>query len=147
MQVILLKDVEKVGKEGDRIKVKDGFARNFLFPKKFAIPSTKGAVKIIEARRKKIARDAEKLKKSAEELARKIKQLSLTITAESGVDDALFGSITPEAIMKHLRAEGIQLDKKEITIKEPIKKLGIYNVEVKLHPEVKENLRVWVVKK
>jgi len=81
------------------------------------------------------------------EIAEKIAKLSVTIPMESGIDDALFGSVTSDKIFHALQQEGFKIDKKAITIEEPIKKLGIYNVIIKLHPEVKENLRVWVVKK
>lgn len=147
MEIVLLQDVKSLGKEGDAVKVKDGYARNFLIPKKLATPCTAGAMKILEAKRKKIARQAEKEKNKLKELAKSLSQISLTIPMKSGVDDILFGSITPDTIFHALQQEDIHVDKKSIIIKDPIRKLGIYNVEVKLHPEVKENLRVWVVKK
>ncbi|MFC1576362.1 50S ribosomal protein L9 [Candidatus Omnitrophota bacterium] len=147
MEVILLKDVKSLGKEGDTVKVKDGYARNYLVPKKIAMPYAPGAVKVLEAKRKKAARDAEKTKKTAAKLAETIAGLSLTISMESGVDDMLFGSVTSELISTTLKSEGVEIDKKNISIKEPIKKLGIYSAEVKLHPEIKQDLRIWVVKK
>lgn len=147
MEIILLKDVKKIGKEGDVVKVKDGYARNYLIPKKLAVLHTASAAKTLETKRKKQARLAEKEKKSARELATKISKTPLNIPMESGIDDMLFGSVTSEAIANALRQENIQIDKKNITIAEPIRKLGIYNVEVKLHSEVKEKLRIWVVKK
>ena len=147
MQVILLQDVKALGKEGDTVKVKDGYARNFLLPKKLAMPSTPGAIKILEAKKKKREQELEKQKDTAEELAKKISEVSLTISMEAGVEDALFGTVTSDMIFHALQQEGINVDKKSITIPEPIKKLGVYNVEVKLHPEVKANLRIWVVKK
>ena len=147
MEVILLTDVKKLGKEGDTVKVKDGHARNYLIPRKLAAPRTAGTLKIFEAKKKKKANEAEKEKEKSAELAKKISQLSLTIPVEAGVNDALFGTVTPEMILHALRQEGMQIDKKNISLSEPIKKLGIYNAEIKLHPEVKENLRIWVVKK
>ncbi len=147
MEVILLRDVDKVGKEGQTVKVKDGYARNYLFPKKLAIRCTKSALKILETKRKKKEKDAEKAKLAATELAGVISKISLTIPVESGVNDTLFGSVTADTILHALQQEGVRIDKKCIFIKEPIKKLGIYNIEIRLHPEVKENLRIWVVKK
>jgi len=147
MELILLRDIEKVGKEGDTVKVKDGYARNYLIPKKLAVPATRGAARILETRRKKSAREEEKKKKAAAELAASLSKLSLTIRSESGVDDTLFGSVTSEVIVNALREEGVRVDKKSIIIEEPIRKLGVYNVEVRLHPGVKQQLRVWVVKK
>ncbi len=147
MKIILLKSVKSLGKEGDTVKVKDGYARNYLIPRKLAVPYAKGAIKLLEAKQKKTALEQEKKKKAAQVLAETISRLSLTIPMESGVKDTLFGSVTPETIFHALQQEGIHVDKKSITIKEPIGKLGIYSVEVTVHPDVKENLRIWVVKK
>lgn len=147
MQVILLQDVKGLGKEGDVVRAKDGHARNYLIPRKTAALYTPGAVRALEVKRKKALQGAEKEREKAKGLAKTISQLSLTISMESGIDDALFGSVTPDAISRALKQEGADIDKKNITITGPIKKLGIYNVEVELHPEVKETLRIWVVKK
>ncbi|OGW74778.1 MAG: 50S ribosomal protein L9 [Omnitrophica bacterium RBG_13_46_9] len=147
MEIILLKDIENLGQEGQTVKVEDGYARNFLIPKKMAVLYTAGAVKVIEAKRRKAALKAEKEKNAAQELAKTISQLSLTIPVEAGVNDTLFGSVTADTIFNALQQEGIHIDKRNISIDEPIRKLGIYTVEVKLYPEVKENLKVWVVKK
>jgi len=147
MEVILLADVKTLGKEGDALKVKDGYARNYLIPNKLALPSTKGALRAVEAKKKKREKEKANEKKIAEELAKKISQISLTIPVESGVNDALFGSVTTDTIFYALKQEGVNVDKKDIIIKEPIKKLGVYTLEVKLHSEVKGNLRIWVVKK
>ena len=147
MEVILLTDLKDLGKEGDTVKVKDGHARNYLIPRKLAVPRTAGTLKIFEAKKKKKTHEAEKEKKEALELAKKISQLSLTIPVEAGVNDVLFGTVTSEMILHALREEGVKMDKKNISLSEPVKKLGIYNAEIKLHPEVKENLRIWVVKK
>ena len=147
MEIILLQDVKNVGSEGDTVRVKDGYARNYLIPKKLAVVYSSGAVKALDAKKARARRAAEKAKQDAEERAKKISQMSLTIPVESGVNDTLFGSVTSETIAHALRQENIQIDKKAITITDPIKKLGIYNVEIKLHPGVQETLRVWVVKK
>ena len=147
MQVILIKNVNNLGKEGDAVKVKDGYARNYLFPKKLAMPYNAGAIKFVEAKKKKALLEAQKQKAKAEELAGTISALSLNIPMEAGQNDALFGSVTSDTIFHALQQENIQVDKKDIIIEEPIKKLGVYNVVVNLHPEVKQNLRIWVVKK
>ncbi|MGB2706504.1 MAG: 50S ribosomal protein L9 [Candidatus Omnitrophota bacterium] len=147
MEVILLESVDKVGREGETVKVKDGYARNYLIPRKLAAPVTPGALKILESKKRKAAKTAEKDKKAAEELAKTIGNLSLTIPAKSGVSDVLFGSVTPDTIFHALQHEGVRIDKKNIDIEEPIRKLGVYKVGVKLHPEVKADLRIWVVKK
>lgn len=147
MEVILLEDVKTLGKEGDTIKVKEGYARNYLIPRKLATPRTPAAISVLEAKKKKAILEQEKQKHAAQALAETLSQVSLTIPVESGVEDKLFGSIMPETIFHALRDEGIHIDKKDIFIKEPIRKLGIYNIEVRLHPEVKKELRIWVVKK
>lgn len=147
MEVILLQDIKNLGKEGDTVKAKDGYARNYLIPRKLAAPYTPGTVKILETKKKKASLEREKEKKTAKALAEKLSQISLTIPVESGMEDKLFGSVTPETIFHALREEDIHVDKKSIFIKEPIKKLGIYNIEVRLYPELNSALRVWVVKK
>ena len=147
MEVILLKDIKTLGKEGDAVKVKEGYARNYLIPNKLALPSTKGALRVVEAKKKKREKEKENEKKIAGELAKKISQVSLTISVESGVNDTLFGSVTNDTIFYALKDVGISVDKKDIIIKEPIRKLGVYTLEVKLHSEVKGSLRIWVVKK
>ena len=147
MEVILLEDVDKIGREGETVKVKKGYARNYLIPRKLAAHVTPEALKILESKKRKAQKAAEKNKKSAEELARRITGLSLTITAESGVNDTLFGSVTAEAIFHALQHEGVRVDKKSICIEEPIRKLGVYKIGIKLHPEIKADLRIWVVKK
>jgi len=147
MKVILLENVDKVGREGETVKVKEGYARNYLIPRKLAAFATPEALMALEAKRKKAKKASEKNKKDSEELAQTINGISLTITAESGVNDMLFGSVTTETICNALQNEGVRVDKKNIEIAEPIRKLGVYKVEVKLHPEVKADLRIWVVKK
>jgi len=147
MKVILLKDVDKLGSMGDEIKVKDGYARNYLIPGKLAVESTGGAVKILEQkRREKEARD-KKIKEEFEQVAKKIEGASFTIPAEVGEEDRLFGSVTSEMIADCMRGEGIEIDKRKIVLPEQIKALGVYDVEIRLHPEVKIQARVWVVKK
>ncbi len=147
MKVILLNDVELLGKMGDVVSVKDGFARNYLFPKKLAIGETKESLKILEARKKRHAQDIAKEKSKFEELAKKISGMSFTISAAAGEEDKLFGYVTAEDISDALLAEDIQIDKKQLHLKEPIKKLGIYQVEIKLHPEITTIAKIWVVKK
>jgi large subunit ribosomal protein L9 len=147
MEIILLQDVKALGKEGDTVKVKDGYARNYLIPRRLGMPSTEEAVKVLEAKKKKASKEREKEKGAARELAKKLSELSLTIPVESGMEDKLFGTVTQETISHALREEDVRVDKKSIFIKEPIKKLGVYNIEVKLYPEIKGNLRVWIVKK
>jgi large subunit ribosomal protein L9 len=146
VKVILTQTVERLGKAGDCVNVKDGFARNYLFPKNMAKDATPGNIKALESLKKKQAiEDANRLQ-CAKDLSGKIQGLSITISAKAGEEEKLFGAVTAEMISKALEAEGISIDKKEIVIDEPIKRLGVYQVDVKVHPEVKANLRVWIVK-
>jgi len=146
MKVILLESIDRLGKMGEVVAVKEGYARNFLIPKKMARPATPGNMKILEALNKKKAAEEAKRLEAAGALADKISNLSLTIGAEAGEEEKLFGSVSNEMIAEALAEEGVSVDKKDIILEEPIKKLGVYQVTVKIHPEVKASLRVWVVK-
>ena len=147
MKVILIKNMERIGNIGDEINVKDGYARNYLIPRMIAIESTAGAVRVLERKKQQHQRKEKKIKEQCEELAKKISATSCTISMESGEEDKLFGTVTAEMIAENLRVEGIEIDKKKIVLEEPIKTLGVYNIEIKLHPEVKTQTRIWVVKK
>ena len=147
MKLILLKDVPKLGVLGDEVEVKDGYARNYLLPRNYAIKSTKGAVRVLEQKQKQKERREKVLRNQSEKIAEKIKLISCTIPVEAGEEDKLFGSVTAEMIKEVLLAEGVEVDKKQIALEDPIKALGVYNVDIKLHPEVKAQLRIWVVKK
>jgi len=147
LKLILIKDVEKLGQIGDEIEVKDGYARNYLLPRKVAIESTLGAVKILEQKRRERARRELLHKEEMQAIAEKIAGISCTISMEAGEEDKLFGAVTSEMIAEALAIEGAEIDKKKIDLAEPIKALGVYTINIKLHPEVKAQARVWVVKK
>ena len=147
MKVILTKDVQTLGIVGDEMEVKDGYARNYLIPKGLAMEATEGVLRLLEQKKKKRQRLEEKIKEEYEELAERIKNTSCTIPVETGEEDKIFGSVTSEMIAQVLQQEGIEIDKKKIVIIDPIKSLGVYSVDIKLHPEVKTQARVWVVKK
>ena len=147
MKVILLQTVDRLGKAGEVITVKEGFARNYLIPKNVAKEATAGNMKMMESIKKK--QDIEDAKKLAEikTLADRLGALSLTIPAQAGEEEKLFGSVTNEDIVAALGLENIKIDKRDIILEAPIKALGMYQVTVKLHPEVKASLKVCVVKK
>lgn len=147
MKVILLEGIDRLGGIGDVVTVKEGFARNFLFPKNKAKPATSGNMKALEALKKKEAAEVARQVEVARALANRISNLSLTISAQAGDEDKLFGSVTTDSVADALRDEGVTIDRKDILIEEPIKKLGVYQVAVKVHPEVKASLRIWIVKK
>ena len=147
MKVILLQTIDRLGKAGEVITVKEGYARNYLIPKKVAREATTGNMKMLEAVRKKQADEDAKKMSEIKVLADKLAALSLTISAAAGEEDKLFGSVSNEMIAEALLAESVTVDKRDIILDEPIKKLGVYQVTVKLHPEVKASLKVWIVKK
>lgn len=147
MKVILKQDIKKLGKLGDTIEVAGGYARNYLLPRDLAWPAeAKYEKRITELRARREAELAQ-LKEAAEAVKEKIEALSVTIEVEVGEEDKLFGSVTSMDIEKKIADAGIEVDKKDIVLEEPIKKLGVYKVAVKLHPEVEAVCKVWVVKK
>ena len=147
MKVILLQTVDRLGKAGDVITVKEGYARNYLIPKNVAKEATAGNMKIMDSLKKKQAEvDAKKLAE-IKIVAEKLGALSLTISAQSGEEEKLFGSVSNEDIAAALALENIKIDKRDIILEEPIKSLGTYQATVKLHPEVKATLKVLIVKK
>ncbi|OGL46088.1 MAG: 50S ribosomal protein L9 [Candidatus Schekmanbacteria bacterium RBG_16_38_11] len=146
MEVLLKKEVKNLGKQGDIVKVKDGFGRNYLFPKGLAAPATAKNLKVLEQEKLTESKRLEKVKKSAEEVAERLKKISCTIVRHAGEEDKLFGSVTSMDIGDSLRNEGFEIDKKDVLLDEPIKKLGIYQIPVKVHPEITVEVKVWVVK-
>ena len=136
MEVILTKDVEKIGRAGAVVCVKEGFARNFLFPHNLAKPATASSLKKLE--QDQLARSAQsaKLKEESELIKQRLSALSLTIPALTQGEEKLYGSINVQEIAEALEAEGFVINKNTIDLVEPIKSLGIYEIPVKLHPEV-----------
>ena len=146
MEIILLKDKEKLGKAGDKIEVADGFARNYLIPQGFALKSTESNVKRFkEIKRQRNIRQERKLKK-AQELAEKIKSLSITIPVKVGEKDQVFGSVTKSDIAEQMKEKGYEVPKSNIKLEEPIRSLGIYEVPVSLEAGVNTEVKVWVIK-
>lgn len=146
MKVILMENVDRLGYSGDVVTVKEGYARNYLIPNKKAKEASDGNMKMLEALNKKKALGDKKILDEAKALADKISTLSLTIPMKAGDEEKLFGSVSNDIIANALAAEGVTIDEKDITLDENIKKLGVYHVDVKVHPEVKARLKVWVVK-
>jgi large subunit ribosomal protein L9 len=146
MRVVLREDVEKLGRRGEVVKVADGFARNFLLPKGKALAATDGNLKVIEKEKRRYVQRVAKEKGEMEALAQRIAGVSLTLVRKVGEHDVLYGSVTTGDIADGLEKEGIQVDRRRIQLVEPIKSLGIYNVPVKLHAEVRAEVKVWVVK-
>ena len=146
MKVVLVEDMEKLGRAGDVIVVKNGYARNFLIPNKKARAATPSNLKQAKAIRKKQEEAAAKKKDETLHLADELSSISITIRMASGDEDKLFGAVTGEMIAAELESKGYNIDKRHILLEEPIKKLGLYQIELKLHPDIKAILKVWVVK-
>lgn len=146
MEIILRQDYKELGKTGEVVKVKPGFARNFLIPRGIAYLATDASKRRLENDLQQQTWRLAKDKKLAEELAKKLENVSCTITVQVGEEDKLFGSVTSQNIAESLAAQGYELDKRKILLEEPIKSLGIYSVPVKLHTEVDATVKVWVVK-
>jgi large subunit ribosomal protein L9 len=147
MEVILIKDVDKIGRAGTVVKVKDGFARNLLLPNKLAIEVTPGNLKRLEQDKQKNLEVLEKKKQEALVLKERLDNLSLTISATAQDEKSLYGSVTAQDVSNALKEEGIEIEKSLIILDEPIKSRGIYEISVKLHPEVPAKIKTWIVKK
>lgn len=147
MEVILREEVKGLGKAGELVKVKDGFGRNFLLPQKKAVLADAKNIKMIEAQKKEAEARERKARKSAEEMVSKLAAVSITIERESGTEDKIFGSVTTKDIADLLRKQGFAIDKRLIELKEPIKSIGTFDINVRLHSEVTGTVKVWVVKK
>jgi len=147
MKVILKQDFENLGKFGEIIDVKRGYARNYLIPRKMVMPLSKGNLRILEEERKREKSKKDKDKKLAVEHAQKLEKVSITAQVTVGEEDKVFGSVTAQTISGLLKEKGFDIDKKKIILEEPIKALGIYTVKIKLDPEVEAKVKVWVVKK
>ena len=145
MKVILKEDVKNLGKMGDIITVAEGHARNFLLPKKLAVEALTENIKALEHQKKTIQEKAKKVKNVSQDLANRISSLSLSIKAKAGEEEKLFGSITSMDIAAALKNEGIDIDRKKISLEEPIKRLGSYAVSIKIHPEITAQLNISVV--
>ena len=146
MDVILRQDVDNLGRAGELVTVKDGYARNYLLPRGFAYLASEGNRRRIEAEERQRERKAGAQLESARDLAGRLEAVSLTFTMKAGEGDKLFGSVTAADLADRLHAEGITVDKKAVELHEPIKALGVYKVPVRLHHDVKPEVRVWVVK-
>jgi len=146
MNVILKAKLEKLGEVGEVKEVKDGYAQNYLIPKGLAIEATPVNLKAVEQEKERQVVIKEKEKEEAKKLAESLSSHSYTISKRTGEEDKLFGAVTNQDIAESMQREGINIDKKKIQLEEPIKKLGVYQVPVKLHPEVTTNIKVWVVK-
>jgi large subunit ribosomal protein L9 len=146
MEIILRQAVENLGKPGDVVKVKNGYARNYLLPHNLAYEATPGNLKRIQQERARLEAAENQRRGSAQEIATKLEQVSLTFSARVGDEGKLFGSVTASDIAQQLEQQGYHIEKRQIDLHEPIKSLGVYRVPVRLHADVKPEIRVWVIK-
>jgi large subunit ribosomal protein L9 len=143
MKVILIKDVPGYGTFGDIVNVKDGFANNYLIPRGLALPATKGNIKHVQDIIRQKQRKLEREKAKAKEIAEKINGLVIEIARPVGVTGKLYGAITVSEIAEKIKeATGVEVDKRKIMLKAPIKSVGRYNLNIKLHPEVTATVTV-----
>ena len=146
MKVILRQNTEGLGQIGEVVDVKDGYARNFLIPRKLAYVALSGNIKALEEEKKTLSKKREQELAAAETLAAELERVSVTIPVQVGEEDRIFGSVTTQMISDALKEKGNEIDKRKIEIDEPIKALGIYSVSIKLHPSVSAKIKVWVVR-
>jgi large subunit ribosomal protein L9 len=146
MEIILMEDVPSLGMAGDLVKVSDGYARNYLLPRKKAVMATITSLKTVDQKRHLSEHKQDKLEQEARELAQRIEEISCTVAKPAGEEGKLFGAVTSADIEDALREHEVSVDRKKIVLEEPIKNLGVYTVSLKLHPTVVAQLKLWVVK-
>ncbi len=146
MEVILRMAIDNLGHPGDVVKVSPGYARNYLLPRGFAYEATEGNKKKIGQEKSRLEAAENQRRDAASELAKKIEEVSLSFSARVGEEGKLFGSITAADIAAQLEAQGVHVEKRMIDLHEPIKALGVYRVPVRLHADVKPEIKVWVIK-
>ncbi|MBC7690379.1 MAG: 50S ribosomal protein L9 [Methylotenera sp.] len=146
MLVILRENVENLGRIGEVVKVSNGYARNFLLPKKLVVAADENNVAIIEHHKKALDKKRLAAKSIAQETAKKLSEVSCTISRKVGEHDKLFGSVSTADIAEALKKAGYTVEKRSIEMATPIKALGVHTVTVKLEPEVSADIKVWVVK-
>lgn len=145
MQIILTKNIDHLGTTGSIVKVKSGYARNYLVPRGLAVVADPKNKVALERQLKKINVQKEAELKEAKAFAAKLEKVSITISKQVGEEEKIFGSVTTAEISDLIKAEGIEVSKKDITLLEEVKKVGVYNAEIKVHPEVSCKVKVWVV--
>ena len=146
MEVILRRAVDNLGHPGDLVKVSAGYARNFLLPRGYAFEATPGNRKRIEQERQRLEAAETTRRDEAQAIADKLAEVSLTFSARVGDEGKLFGSVTASDIAHQLEAQGHHVEKRQIDLHEPIRALGVYRVPIRLHADVRPEIKVWVIK-
>ena len=146
MEVILKQKIDKLGDVGDMVRVKDGYARNYLMPRGLVVEATPGNMKEVEELTNQIAAQKKKTTVHHREVAEQLSKVKLSAPVKVGEDDRLFGSVTAIRISELLQEQGFDVDRKAIQVDEPIKSLGVHNVSIKLHTDVETEIKVYVIK-
>ncbi len=146
VELILMENVDDLGRIGDVVKVADGYARNYLVPRKLAAKATQGALRQLEARKKQIEEERQQMVRSAQEVAAMLQKASVTIPVQAGDDEKLYGSVGNKQIADALAEMNIHIDRRKIALVEPIRELGVYTIDVLLHEDVSSSIKVWVVR-
>ena len=147
MDIILMENVEKLGQVGEVVKVKNGYARTYLLPRQLGMPATAGNIKRVESQKAQRLAAFELEKKEAQQKAESLSKVSLTIAVEVNDQEKLYGAVSEAEILEALEAEGQKIDKKSLVLEKPVDDLGIFEIGVKLHPQVIARIRLWVTKK
>ena len=146
MEIILMEDIPSLGIAGDLVRVSDGYARNYLLPRKKAVMATTTNLKAVDQKKHLSEDKQDRLEQEARELLQRIEEISCTVAKPAGEEGKLFGAVTSADIEDALREHEIFVDRKKIVLEEPIKNLGVYTVSLKLYPAVVAQLKLWVVK-
>lgn len=146
MKVILRQNYESLGSIGELVDVKDGYARNYLIPRGIAYTALKGNIQALEEEKKIAEKKIRQELSAAESLSAELEKVSVTIPVQVGEEDKIFGSVTTQMIADALKEKGYDIDRRKIEIEETIKSLGIYGINIKLHPKVSAKIKVWVVR-
>jgi large subunit ribosomal protein L9 len=147
MKIILNQSIEGVGNVGEIVQVKDGYARNFLIPRRLAVPATESGVRVVERQKAKEIQAEKEARARAQALAERLQSLALTIEANAGEDDKLFGSVSAADVHEALRQAGVEVDKKDVLLGQPLRKTGSFDVPVRCFTNLKSVVKVSIVRK
>jgi large subunit ribosomal protein L9 len=145
MKIILRQDVENLGKMGDIVTVRDGYARNYLIPRSLAYYASPSYINAFESEKKRHIAEMQRKKEASELLAAKLAEVQVSVAMKVGEEGRLFGAVTAQMISHELGVLGYDVDRRTIIIEEPIKSLGVFDIKAKLHPEVTASFKVWVI--
>ncbi len=146
MKIILKTDLEKLGKAGDIVEVKRGYARNYLIPKGFAVEATASNLKLVEQEKAALQRRLQKEIDEAKAFAAQLENVEITAKVQVGEENRVFGAVTNQTVSDLLAEKGFDVDRKKILLEEPIKQLGVFDIPIKLHSEVEAKIKLWVVR-